>query len=115
MHKRRNILFQVFQIEEVKGMKTLLIALSLAVATIAQADPVQVSVTGTADSTTMGYTSGQSYTFNWVVSDGFSGGTGDTFSLGVNRWQADNPRSVPLPPTLPNHCGQPILPRQPFR
>lgn len=50
------------------------------------ADPVQVSVTGTADTTKMGYTSGQSYTFTWVVNDGYSGSAYDFYSSSMNRW-----------------------------
>jgi len=56
--------------------------------TLAQADPVQVTITGTADTTEMGYTQSQSYTFNWVVNDGFDGGILDNFSGGQNYWRA---------------------------
>lgn len=52
------------------------------------ADPVQVSVTGTAISTAMGYTSGQSYTFNWILSDGYTGGSADNFPSYANLWHS---------------------------
>lgn len=53
--------------------------------------PVSVSVTGTADTTAMGYTQGESYTFTWIVNDGYTGSDGfgdggDIFSSTENRW-----------------------------
>ena len=54
--------------------------------------PVSVSVTGTADTTAMGYTQGESYTFTWIVNDGYTGSaftgqhSGDYFSETGNRW-----------------------------
>ena len=50
---------------------------------------IVVSVTGTANYTAMGYTSGQSYTFNWVVNAGYTGGSGDRFNEAENKWDAE--------------------------
>jgi len=68
-------------------MKTLLIALALAVSAISHAAPVQVSVIGTAQTTEMGYTAGQSYTFNWTVNDGYDGS--GIFTETYNRWSVE--------------------------
>ena len=53
------------------------------------ATPVQVSITGTANYTAMGYTSGQSYTFNWVINDGYTGGSADDSALDHNYWAVE--------------------------
>ncbi len=52
---------------------------------------VSVSVTGTANTNAMGYTQGESYTFNWIVNDGYTGSDGfgdggDVFSSTENQW-----------------------------
>lgn len=52
----------------------------------ASASLIQVSVTGTADTTEMGYTQGESYTFNWVVNDGYTGAVNDEFNATTNLW-----------------------------
>ncbi len=57
----------------------------------ASASPVSVSVTGTANTNAMGYTQGESYTFTWVVNDGYTGSDGfgdggDVFSSTENLW-----------------------------
>ena len=63
--------------------------LAALVAAGSYADPIQLSVTGTAQTTEMGYTTGQGYTFNWVLTDGYTGGSGDSFSTTYDRWHAD--------------------------
>lgn len=55
------------------------------------ATPISVSVAGTANETKMGYTQGESYTFTWVVNDGYTGslrhwGDSDTFTDDLNQW-----------------------------
>ncbi|MBN2162907.1 MAG: hypothetical protein JXR25_08810 [Pontiellaceae bacterium] len=55
----------------------------------ASATPIMVSVTGTADSTALGYTLGESYTFNWTVSDTYSGSVNDFFGSAYNSWFVD--------------------------
>jgi len=61
----------------------------LMIAAAAQATPIQISVTGTAESDAMGYTSGESYTFNWVINDGYTGSMFDWFDSGMNEWCAE--------------------------
>jgi len=61
----------------------------LMIAAAAQATPIQISVTGTADVSAMGYTSGESYTFNWVINDGYTGSGDDYFDGGNNVWCAE--------------------------
>ena len=61
----------------------------LMIAAAAQATPIQISVTGTAESDAMGYTSGESYTFNWVINDGYTGSVFDWFDSGMNAWFAE--------------------------
>lgn len=53
--------------------------LILAVSGVAQAEPVTISVTGTAETTALGYTAGESYTFTWAVADNYTGGNYDQF------------------------------------
>jgi len=67
-------------------MKKLLITLSLAAASICQAEPIQISITGTADRSAVGYTAGQSYTFNWEINGAYTGNSGDSFISSNNRW-----------------------------
>lgn len=55
------------------------------------ASPISVSVAGTANETKMGYTQGESYTFTWVVNDGYTGSDGigdggDIFNSIENLW-----------------------------
>lgn len=64
---------------------TILLAAAL-VAAGSYADPILISVTGTADSTAVGYTSGQSYTFNWVINESYAGNTTDSFAPNSNFW-----------------------------
>jgi hypothetical protein len=57
----------------------------------ASASPVSVAVTGTANTTGMGYTQGESYTFTWLINDGYTGSDGfgdggDIFSSTENLW-----------------------------
>ena len=66
-------------------MKRIFVLSFLAV-TICLADPVQISVSGTSDSTALGYTSGQSYTFNWVINESYTGNPGDFFHTTYNQW-----------------------------
>lgn len=51
---------------------------------------IVVSVTGTANNTEMGYTSGQSYTFTWVLNAGYTGSSFDNFTEEVNFWDAEH-------------------------
>ena len=74
----------------------------LAAATSVPAVPVRISVTGTANSHTGGYLSeygpyyvGQSYTFEWVISDGYAGGLNDMFSSTRNDWFSYSPDNDP--------------------
>ena len=53
------------------------------------ADPVQISITGTADTTEMGYTAASTYTFNWVINDVYPSGNGDSFNDTRNRWSSE--------------------------
>jgi hypothetical protein len=57
----------------------------------ASASPVSVSVSGTANTTAMGYTQGDIYTFTWIINDGYTGSDGfgdggDVFSSTENLW-----------------------------
>lgn len=57
----------------------------------AYASPVSVSVSGTANTTAMGYTQGNIYTFTWIINDGYTGSDGfgdggDVFSSAENLW-----------------------------
>ncbi len=63
---------------------------------LAFADLIQISITGTAESTTMGYTSGQSYTFNWVVNDGYTAGSGDDYFDSTDNYWASEQTSDPV-------------------
>ncbi len=75
-----------------KNIKTCLITLASAglISQMAAADLIRISVTGTADSTSMGYTIGQSYTFNWVINDGYTAGSSqDIFNSSRNLWDSD--------------------------
>jgi hypothetical protein len=63
--------------------KTSITLMSLLITLSAWSD-VTVSVTGTADSTGMGYTAGESYTFNWTINDGYDGSSGDGFNSSIN-------------------------------
>jgi len=47
---------------------------------LAVADPIQISITGTASSSALGYTTGQSYTFNWLLSETYTQHDYDWFS-----------------------------------
>ena len=58
------------------------------VAGIASGD-IQIAVTGTANSTDLGYTSGQSYTFTWTINDGYSGCSDDSFGETWNSWHIE--------------------------
>ena len=63
---------------------------ALLLCTTAQTAPIQFSITGTADETTMGYTLGQSYTFIWILNDAYTSGSGDDyFSTTYNSWMAE--------------------------
>ena len=71
-------------------MKKLLITLLLVANAICWGDPIQISVTGTADSTALGYTSGQSYTFNWVINESYTGNVSwDIFDPNINQWHEE--------------------------
>lgn len=53
------------------------------------ASPVSVSVTGTANTNAMGYTQGESYTFTWIVNDGYTDPwqySENNFSGTENKW-----------------------------
>lgn len=57
----------------------------------ASANVIPISVTGTANSTALGYTSGQSYTFSWTVSDAYPGCVYyDSFIASENKWCVDS-------------------------
>lgn len=61
------------------------------------AAPVQISITGTADTTSMGYTAASSYTFNWVINDAYSSAnSGDAFSSTRNFWNSENTTDTAL-------------------
>jgi len=62
----------------------------------ATADPIRFSIIGTAGSTDMGYTLGDSYTFYWVINDGYAGGDYDSFSSSYNRWGTQETNSPAL-------------------
>ena len=49
------------------------------------ASPVSVSVAGTANTTAMGYTQGDIYTFTWIVNDGYTGSANDVFDSTQKR------------------------------
>ena len=66
------------------------LAAVLAIGSAAQATPIVVSVTGTADSTTMGYTEGESYTFNWTINDGYDGSGSGCFDSWCNMWMVED-------------------------
>lgn len=66
-------------------MKPYLIALCIfALAIKAQADLITFSVTGTANSTSLGYVSGESYTFHWVLDSSYN--EPGSFSATENFW-----------------------------
>ncbi len=65
-----------------------LLAIGLVTGSPVAAD-IQIAVTGTADSTDLGYLSGQSYTFTWTISDGYSGSSNDSFNSTSNSWYAE--------------------------
>ena len=50
------------------------------------ANPIQISVTGSAAANRFGYVEGQSYTFNWIINESYSGNPGDNFHSTVNQW-----------------------------
>jgi hypothetical protein len=77
-------------------MKTLFITLLLVVTAISQAELVQVSLTGTAQTTEMGYTAGQSYTFNWTVNDSYTQTVNDQFPHNGNSWKVESLTEKPL-------------------
>jgi hypothetical protein len=64
----------------------LLVFMSFVFVGISSADLVSITVTGTADTTGMGYSSGSSYSFTWVLADTYTGSTYDHFSSSHNHW-----------------------------
>ncbi|ARN57226.1 PEP-CTERM sorting domain-containing protein [Sedimentisphaera salicampi] len=68
-------------------------ALVMLAAVSVQAAYVSVTFSATADSTNFGYTQGESYSFTWVVNDGFTGGGNDSFTTAegggenINYWE----------------------------
>ena len=73
-------------------MKKIIVTLSIIVtASICWADPIQVSITGTANGNAFGYTSGQSYTFNWVINEAYTDGPAlDSFEPTHNIWREES-------------------------
>jgi hypothetical protein len=67
-------------------MKTRIIALLSLVAAASVAAPMSVSVTAAAQSTALGYTSNQLYTFTWVINDQYTGSANDFFDVNQNIW-----------------------------
>ena len=59
--------------------KLKIIAITTLLTVAAAQAGITTTVTGTANSSTMGYTSGESYTFTWVVNDSYTGGDLDFF------------------------------------
>ncbi len=52
----------------------------------ASASLISVSVSGTANTTAMGYTQGENYTFSWLINDGYTGSVNDIFDSTQNKW-----------------------------
>ena len=70
-------------------MKKLLTLTLLALGAVGfvQADSIRFTITGTADSTLLGYTAGESYSFSWEINEAYGGNPNDTFSPGAaNQW-----------------------------
>ncbi len=83
------IVRQVFLLARMCGVLVLFIAFFCVFE--ASASLVSVSVSGTANTTAMGYTQGESYNFTWIVNDGYTGSTGggdenDKFDSTKNKW-----------------------------
>ncbi len=53
---------------------------------ISSADLVSITVRGKADTTKMGYLSGHSYSFTWVLNDTYTGSPWDEYSASKNQW-----------------------------
>jgi hypothetical protein len=51
------------------------------------ANPVQFTITGTANSTAHGYSAGESYTFTFRVNHNYTGGDGDSFLTSSSEWK----------------------------
>lgn len=69
--------------------KQVILTLVLLYAFGTSASPVSVSVTGTANTNAMGYTQGESYTFTWIVNDGYTDPwqySENNFSGTENKW-----------------------------
>ncbi len=77
---------------KLKQASLILGAVMVAVASFA--DPVAISFTGTALGDRLAYEIGNSYTFNVVISDNYTGGNGDMFAPSVNYWLATNDTST---------------------
>lgn len=72
-------------------MKKLCIGILMIAATSALADPIAIRVTGTADSPWLGYATGESYTFTWVINDGYIESVNDNYSSWSHEWRAEIP------------------------
>ena len=66
----------------------LLVFMSFVFVGISSADLVSITVTGTAETTGMGYSSGASYSFTFVLADTYTGSTWDHFTSSENDWYA---------------------------
>lgn len=66
------------------------------VAGTVRADIIQFTLTGTADSTKFGYTSGQSYSFSWIMNSGFTNNVNCIFSDTENLWTEEFVDRAPI-------------------
>jgi len=79
------------------AMAAVAVLLSLnTLAGTANADPIQFTLTGTANSTMYGYTSGQSYSFNWIVNSGFTNNPSSEFTASKNLWTDELVSEAPI-------------------
>ena len=68
--------------------KVVILLAALLIGVGAQAN-LAISVTGTADSSGLGYTSGQSYTFTWAINEAYTGSNSDSFDSNRNSWEGN--------------------------
>jgi len=63
---------------------------------IANADPISIQVTGTADSNMLGYTAGNSYSFTWVINENFINNGSSYSEAELNYWVEELEAETPI-------------------
>lgn len=77
-------------------MRKLVSIFTLVATAFCQAASIQISVTGTADISVLGYTAGQSCTFNWVINESFQYNPSNGYSSTLNQWGENIPTDSPV-------------------